>query len=355
MKSWVLVFALPAAVVASSCGGHVRYLGRVNPATKELTWPSTGVAFTFTGTSASIGIEEVTGANSVELTVDGSPIAILDVQGPAITTPVLPYGNHSVSLRKRSEAQYGTIFLGNVTSDGTIAPDVAPTRQIEIIGDSISVGYGLDGTNPCSDSAAVQNNPKTYAALAANALNADYSAVAWSGKGIIRNYVEALQYPLIPELYSRYGGNDAKDSYTFPSTWNPDAIVIGLGTNDWGFQGWDANGQPINLRDPIDTAEYTAAMVAFIQSIQEHYPDAVFFLVTSPMLSNGWPPEDPTQKADQTQALADVIEALGGDNVHLVDWPSQGSDVGCDYHPNAATNAAQAEVLTAAISEALGW
>lgn len=39
----------------------VRFLGRVNPATRELTWPGTGVSFTFTGSSATIGLESVTG------------------------------------------------------------------------------------------------------------------------------------------------------------------------------------------------------------------------------------------------------------------------------------------------------
>jgi hypothetical protein len=39
----------------------VRFLGRVNPATRQLTWPGTGVSFTFTGSSASIGLDAVTG------------------------------------------------------------------------------------------------------------------------------------------------------------------------------------------------------------------------------------------------------------------------------------------------------
>ena len=42
----------------------VRFLGRVNPATRELTWPGTGVSFTFTGTSATIGLNYVTGKRS---------------------------------------------------------------------------------------------------------------------------------------------------------------------------------------------------------------------------------------------------------------------------------------------------
>jgi hypothetical protein len=38
-----------------------------------------------------------------------------------------------------------------------------------------------------------------------------------------------------------------------------------------------------------------------------------------------------------------------------VDWPTQESDVGCDYHPNTATHAAEGAVLAIAICLALGW
>ena len=152
----------------------VRYLGRVNPATKELTWPGTGVSFTFSGTSATIGLASVTGTNSVDLIIDGAaPIVISNVAGSSISTPAgLAKGTHTVVLHKRSEALYGSIFIGDITTDGTFVAAVAPTRQIEYVGDSITVGYGLDGVNPCSNTAAVEDKPLTYAALAANALNA---------------------------------------------------------------------------------------------------------------------------------------------------------------------------------------
>lgn len=355
MRFFSLIVA-HAAAVAAQC--PVRYLGRVNPATRELTWPSSGLSFTFTGTEASIEIESTTGENSVELTVDGEPTIILDVDGSTIFTPSLPFGNHSVSLRKRSEAQYGTIFLGDITSDGSIRRDTPPARQIEIIGDSISVGYGLDGVLPCTDSAAFQNNPKTYGAVAAKALGADYSVVAWSGKGLVRNIATGNpndeKLPLIPALYSRYGANDQDGTYTFPESWNPDVVVINLGTNDWSYLAYNENGS-YPARDAIDPTTFTAGMVEFVQSIQTHYPDAEFFLLNSPMLGDYYPTPEDAQRTSQTNAIHEAITLLNDEKVHFLDWPAQGSDVGCDYHPNEATNAAEAEVLTAAIREVLGW
>lgn len=345
-----------AAPTGSSAA--VRYLGRVNPATNELTWPSTGVSFAFTGTSATIGLAEVNGTNSVDLIIDGGePTVISNVAGTSISTPAgLSQGNHTVQLRKRSEALYGSIFIGDITTDGTLFASAAPARKIEFVGDSITVGYGLDGTYPCTNTAALEDNPKTYAALAADALGADYSVVAWSGKGLLRNYVTATPdtSPVMPELYTRYGANDADDSYTFPPEWLPDVVVINLGTNDFGYILTDASGNAYDARAPLDPATYTAAMVNFIESIEIHYPKAEFFLLTSPMLSDDYPTTEDAQHTTQSNALQAAISQIGA-NAHLVDWPTQGSVVACDYHPTAATHAAEGEVLASAISAVLGW
>ncbi|KAL2870614.1 SGNH/GDSL hydrolase family protein [Aspergillus lucknowensis] len=354
----VRIPSIAAAQAPTRGAAAVRYLGRVNPETKELTWPGTGVAFNFTGTSASIAIAEVSGTNSVDLIIDGGePTVISNVAGTSISTPAgLSQGTHTVELRKRSEASFGTITIGDVTTDGSLGVNAAPARKIEFIGDSITVGYGLDGTNPCTNTAALENNPKTYAALAANALGADYSVVAWSGKGLVRNIATGTNdtSPLMPELYTRYGANDADNSYTFPADWTPDAVVINLGTNDFGYLAYDETGQSYEARPPLDPSTYTAGTVDFVQSIQEHYPDAEFFLLTSPMLSDSFPTTEDAQHTTQSDALKAAISQLEG-SAHFVDWPTQGSDVGCDYHPNAATHAAEGEVLASAVSEVLGW
>jgi lysophospholipase L1-like esterase len=328
----------------------VRFLGRVNPATRELTWPGTGVSFTFTGSSARIGIEATTGTNSADLIVDGLTTVISDVNGTSFSTSGLRHGNHTVVIRKRSEASYGTITVGNVTTDGDFGPDVYSDRKIEVIGDSITVGYGLDGVLPCVNSAAVEDNPKTYAALAADAVGADYDIIAWSGIGVTRNYVSPTPdtSDIMPQRYTRYGALDPLNSYTFPANKTPDAVVIGLGTNDFGYQA--------GVRDPIVPSEYTAAMVNFVRTIKSHYPKASFFLLTSPMLNDGYPSTADAQKTTQRNALEAVVAQLkNSTSIQVVDMPSQGSDVGCDYHPNAATHAEEAEILAAALTKEMGW
>ncbi|CAI6339070.1 unnamed protein product [Periconia digitata] len=326
----------------------VRLLGRVDPRTRELSWPGTGISFIFTGSSATIDVDRISGSNSVELTVDGVASVMANVNGTPISTPPgLGNGTHHVVLRKRSEALFGSIFLGNVTTDGTFEKDGEVSRRIEFVGDSITVGYGLDGVNPCTNNASVENNPKTFGALAASALQADYSMIAWSGIGVSRNYPSTSPdpSPVMPVRWTRYNPNDADDSYPFPEASIPDVVVINLGTNDFAYVG---------VREPLNVQTYISAMVAFVRDMEKRYPAATFFLMTSPSIGDEYPPGDGTKTA-QRKALRSVMEALNGTKTDFVDWPTQGSDVGCDYHPNAATHAIGASILSSAIAGKMGW
>lgn len=330
-----------ACITTAVCAESYRFLGRVNPATRELTWPATGIVVSFTGTSASIPITSQWGDVSIEMVVDsGTPVAMNHVTGP-INTPKLSQGLHTVEIRKKSEANMGSIFLGEPTTDGTLSPlPAAPSRRIELIGDSITVGYGLEGVFPCTNTADKEGATKTYGALTARNLSADYSLVAWSGKGLTRNYVTDNE-PLMPELWTRYGANDADDSYDFKTP--VDIVVINLGTNDF------ATGS----RAQLDIAVYTSAMVKFATTVHSKYPNAAMFITSSPSLGNDSAEQ---AKTKQINALQDAVSKLSF-KAHFVNFATQdasNNNIGCDYHPSAKTHQEMAVVLTNAIEGALG-
>ena len=326
-----------------------RLLGRVNPATRQLTWPGTGLSFTFTGTSASVGIEAIHGTNSVQLVIDDkTPIIIANVNGTNISTGTLAKGKHTVELRKRSEASFGDFTLGKVTVvGGALEADKPASRRIQLIGDSITVGYGLDGALPCTNTAALEDAPRTYGALTARNLSADYDIVAWSGIGVTRNYMSTTvdTSPVMPKRWTHYGTNDADNSYTFPAADTPDVVVINLGTNDFSYQG---------VRAALNLTTFTSAYTAFAKTVQGHYPAAEFFLTSSPLLSDSYPTVADAQHTSLANAAKAVVAALGK-KAHFVDFPPQGSDVGCDYHPNANEHGIMASLLTPAIKNALRW
>ncbi|ROV90539.1 hypothetical protein VPNG_10038 [Cytospora leucostoma] len=341
------------------CAQATRYLGRVNPATKELTWSGTGLVFSFTGTSADVSLRSVSGTNSIEMVIDdGTPIVTDNVVGSSIATPSnLTEGTHSVLIRKKSEALFGSIFIGDISTSGTLGNSTeTPSRRLQIIGDSISVGYGLDGEYPCTNTAALEDAPQTYGALTARNLSADWDIVAWSGKGLVRNIVNPGYEDdvLMPEIWTRYGANDANDSYTFPAADAPDVVVINLGTNDFSYVATNSTtGATYAARDPISPAVYTAGIVNFVQIIQSHYADADIFITSSPLLSDTYPTAEDAQHTTQSNAIIEAIKELGN-KTHFVDFPTQDSsnnNIGCDYHPSASTHESMAVILTAAIQD----
>ncbi|KAI7305634.1 hypothetical protein KC367_g6235 [Hortaea werneckii] len=345
-----------------------RYLGRVNPATRELTWPATGVEFAFIGSSANVPLANITGTNSIDLTIDNDePIVIDNVTGPFISTPTsLSHGYHTVQLRKKSEASFGSIFLGDLTTiDGLKAshhlnPHHNHVKRMEIIGDSISVGYGEDGSFPCTNTAAVEDGPNTYGAMTAAALDAEYSIVAWSGKGLIRNYVspEPDTSPTMPELWTRWGAHDPDNSYPFPpSSPAVDLVVINLGTNDFGYLLTSpANGTSYPARPPITQAQWTSATVAFAHEVLAHYPGAELFLTSSPMLSDDYPGGGQNQHSTQSAALRAAVQEIGEEQAHFVNFPPQSTEtLGCDYHPSVQEHEVMAGILTEAVRGVLGW
>ena len=93
----------------------------------------------------------------------------------------LPAGEHLVELYRRTEANQGeSQFLGFDFGEGALlAPPPRAERRIELVGDSITAGYGNEGADmSCPFSPDTENHYLTYGALAARQLGAEASTVA---------------------------------------------------------------------------------------------------------------------------------------------------------------------------------
>lgn len=321
---------------ASPDAPGVRLVGRVDvtdPAGARFAWSGTGVIAAFEGSGVTLSLND-SGQNQFTVLIDG-------VLGPKLVTLAgpgdyelasdLPPGEHVVEVYRRTEPSFGvTQFLGlELGAGGALREPPEAARRIELIGDSVSTGYGNEGESPtCGFSADTQNHHATYGALAARALGAELSTIAWSGKGVVYNYDTDTVEPM-PALYGRTLPAEPESSFDFSS--EPDAVVINLGTNDYSTDG-----------DPEESL-FAAEYAALLGRVRAAYP-AAFILCTVGPLLNG---------ADLTAARAGIaagvaaFEAAGGSNVRVWEMDVPNTDPGCDYHPGLATHQAMADALTA--------
>lgn len=274
-------------------------------------------------------------------------------------------------LVKMSEAAFGLVGVkefeiscgraaeNDIQQAGTVQEqkndiDVKKTsarpHRMEVIGDSITCGYGNEGVlNEDTFTTAQENPEEAYAVLAANAVNADYQLVAWSGIGVITNWVpedvnEPLEEILMPELYP-YRDRRLCERLGLPlAEWDsaqyvPDLIVLHLGTND------DSYVRKIAERQAYFAEKY----YAFLEEIHRKNPQSAI-LCTLGVLGQNLCEEEERQAARFAAAHPDV--RIG----YLVLPEQEEADgIGADFHPSKRTHQKTAALLTQKIKEFMGW
>lgn len=304
-------------------------------------WSGSGIVARFTGTGIAATLGGVTGRFT--LVVDGA-INTIDYDGRTSPVPLasgLSAGEHQVELYRRPEADKGTMhFSGFTVTGGALVASPPPfSRRIELVGDSITCGYGNEGASQyCSFTYATENEYLTYGAIAARALQAEHHTIAWSGFGMVRGYGQVPEDRL-PRIYERtLPKSDFTSTWDF-SQWTPDVVVINLGTNDW------------NGGDP--GTPYNEAYLAFLAAMRARYPQAHVFCAMGPMALDN-------EAAQWRARLGDIIaarRAAGDSRVHLIEFPTQDGSLGygCDWHPSLDTHEQMANQLVTAVKAVTGW
>src|SRR5581483_689369 len=173
----------------------IQYSGRIDfsdPQAPRFDWSGVSITVKFKG--ASIGFRLQDGKNNYEVKVDGRPatVWVTRLNQELYTLSGLSKKQHTVQLIKRTEPLYGIgIFKGLVLGEGCVLlePPAKPARRIEFIGDSIVCGYGNESTTlKCGSLRPYENADKAFGPETARALKAEYVLVAYSGKGVVRNW-----------------------------------------------------------------------------------------------------------------------------------------------------------------------
>jgi lysophospholipase L1-like esterase len=335
----------------------VRFIARVdfsNPNAPKFAWSGSTILARFTGSS--IGVKLGGPTNYYDIRIDGvlHPAPLVTSPGQQnymipLASPLAP-GPHELSVYRRTEPNWGgsgeTTFYGLILdpAGGALLPPSAPSgRRIEIVGDSATTGYGDEGTNAnCPFSLATENYDVTYGAVAARAVDADLITIAWSAKGMYRNYGGDTGETM-PVLYGRTLPAAATSTWNY-SSYVPDAVVIDLGCND--FQQGDP-GQP-----------YVTTYTAFVHRLRGYHPNALIICALGPKLSDSFPHANSlTTARGYVQGIVSAFNAAGDARVTYLELPQAppGAGYGCGAHPSAATHALMGQTLAAELKAKLGW
>ena len=337
---------------------NVRLIGRTC-AIDDVTWlaqSGSAVEFAFEGSRLDI---EVVGDAAVENHEDYRPRFAVLVDGEVVLDDTL--GEHSrtievycgesvtsavVEVIQLSESNGGVVGVRTITVESDAPNPVTPTAarplSIEFIGDSITCAYGVEASgfgDPFRTT--TENFMKSYAYLTAAELSADYSAVCYSGYGVVSGSTGAGMRNvgmLVPSVY-----DDVSDvlgqPWDFPAH-SYDVVVINLGTNDFSYTGTDEGRMQ----------EFSRGYADFLAAVRERNPESYIICTLGTMGGQELYPY-------LEQAVWSFCERTGDTRVTCyLSEPIDFANDGCGSygHPGEITQQKSADTLADVIREVLG-
>ncbi|MBS1726870.1 MAG: hypothetical protein JST51_09130 [Armatimonadetes bacterium] len=320
---------------------NYRLIGRFWPEDGSYTceWPGSAVQFATESSKVMVHLKASTPNDRWQVEVDGKPTEVLklDPKLEDYTINLPSSSKHLVTLVRRTECFSGETTWKGVNNNNVPAPH-GPSRKIEIIGDSISAGYGVDGKSHDEHySFDTANAYLAYGWVAARVVKADCTIVAWSGRKMWPDNT-------IPSIYDYVLPNAKKGMTDHPDDTSTQAVLINLATNDFG------PGIP-------DKEKWCGAYVDFTRKVRSRFPKAHIYLATGSMMTDTWPPN--AKHLTTLKEYLDSIKAtLNDSKVHRIDFDPQNEQVdgiGADWHPNQNTQRKMGERFAAALKKDLGW
>lgn len=301
-------------------------------------WPGTYFETAIDGDSVLFRLGP--GEETLHVIVDGATVQTLVRPPPGYyRIGGLAAGRHRLRIEIASESQAGpTEFDGFFGERNTRALPLGLTkRQIEFIGDSHTVGYGnTSAKTDCTQNEvwATTDVSLGFGPILAKANGADYRVNAISGRGVVRNYNGFAAAPL-PVAYR----NVLFDRNVAPlrQAWNPQLIVIALGTNDFSTPLHD--GEQWRTRDDLH-ADFERTYVAFVQRLRASNPRA-FFVLWATDLAGG-------EIQAEVAKVSARLRASGETRIAYVPIDKL-SFASCHGHPSVADDQAIAARLSAVI------
>ncbi len=348
---------------------NVRVLGRslfVNQV-RYLSYSGSSITFSFVGKKAVAVL--FSDASSWDKTLKGFMAVYVNDEDKPRTRFELQDGDNeyilyesdteaevTIRLERITEAAFAKCGIKKIWVDAKqLLPKPLPKpHRIEIIGDSITCGYGVEAESELNTFHTAEENPeKSYSLLMARALDVDVHLVSWSGIGVISCYVdpevnEPLNEWLMPMLYRYTDAHVSKEilkqeqkdweKWDF-NKYVPELILVNLGTNDASYC------RELDDRNAFYAKEYDK----FLSYIRQMNPAAQILCVLGTM--------DQRLCTTLENCVKEYINRTQDEKVTYFHLPEQAEEdgKGADFHPSFITQQKTAKLLTAKAKEIMNW
>ena len=231
---------------------HIKIHGRtvMNESSLPLFWSHSGIEVNVTGSELWVEVE--IGCDKFE------PWMVAELNGSILSRQMLLPGMTAVCLYRSVESgpvknikfyrdlqavnddTETHVLIKGLRTDGKFLPIEEKKLKIEFVGDSITSGEGTYGAFEDSEWLAMyQSSSRTYVNMIERGLKAQARAISHGGWGVYCGW-DNDRRAAIPNIYKYVCGlskgekNEslgALKPYDF-SSWQPDVVVVNLGTND---------------------------------------------------------------------------------------------------------------------------
>lgn len=312
-----------------------------------LSWPGNAVSGRFSGNRLGFVLED--GFGDYEVEIDGLAYPVLRSQKGQLEYEIsdgLGEGEHSFRLFRRTEGGTSKLKGLVLSPGGQILEAPAPkSRHIEFLGDSYTVGYGIEsGTVKCSwpQVRANTNHALAFPALLSQKYQAELHSIAVSGTGLVRNFGGKDPAKTFLRYFERSLANRTAPSWDLRS-WKASLVVVGLGINDFST--------PLRAEEGFESPEqfkqqWKQAYHNLLDTLRRSY-GAVPFVLTAVPLPGG----------AQMAAVQEVVQeqqSAGYRHVYFAALPRPRGSA-CQGHPNTEDHQKFAQSLEELIDRESLW
>jgi lysophospholipase L1-like esterase len=188
-------------------------------------------------------------------------------------------GEHTVRVVKITEAGMSYVGFAALSVEGELLPPEEDNRTKALfIGDSITCGYGVLGAPESEYTIREEDGELSYSAVLARAMNWNAEWVSVSGHGMFVEYtgdpenILPREFPYTNWFYNK----ERREDY---SRFQPDMIIVNLGTNDSGPMA----------ENPLLRGGFKSRYESFLYTLRLAFPKAKIVCVMGTLATGVYP------------------------------------------------------------------